>query len=197
VAIIIRRRVGELPPRRHIVTIFAVAIGSYLCLFLPTALAFWQIHLIARAGPKDDPVLDSDSAILSRYNNWQCVPRNINKDELEDLRSVLVRYTNNKVEIEQRTYGQLSENAKSAYSCKDKTNIVVTGIPSIFDVYLINNTIDDARKFESGHHLLRYSRFSAIWVPQSWWPVVAVGIGALTVILSYPFYVWRRIFSYG
>src|SRR5262245_25445983 len=46
VMLILRRPVGELPIRRHVVTVVAVAVSSYLWLVAPTVLAHRQIKAI-------------------------------------------------------------------------------------------------------------------------------------------------------
>src|SRR5262249_50580763 len=53
VALIHRIPVGELAPHRHVVTVVAVAIGSYLCLITPSLLAYPKISAIGRVGVSD------------------------------------------------------------------------------------------------------------------------------------------------
>jgi hypothetical protein len=91
---IIKKPVGELVPHRHVVTVVAVAIGSYLCLLTPSLLAYPHINAIKSVGPSDQ-VLNSDLEFLARYGDWYCVPPEVwdkNGSELEQLRNVLDRY---------------------------------------------------------------------------------------------------------
>src|ERR1700681_4714818 len=89
---ILGKPVGELAPRRHISTVVAVAIGSFVWLALPSVLTYPQISAIKRLGPNDQE-LSANLEIVSRYGRWDCVPPDVDADEIEKLRNVLAYYS--------------------------------------------------------------------------------------------------------
>jgi hypothetical protein len=185
---IIRKPVGELPPHRHVVTVVAVAIGSSLWLVTPSLLAYRQIEAINRVGLSDQ-ALNSDRDFLSQYDGWRCVPPNVwenaSKKNLEQLRTVLARYRVDArgVDLEK---GPISDNP----ACNG--NFLLRQSRLVFNSKETIDMIRDARGFESND--TSENQFNTIRISHSWWWVVAIGIGILTAILSYPRYVWRRTF---
>jgi len=181
--LILRTRVGELAPSRHIVTVVAVAVGSYLWLVAPGLLAYRQIDAIKRAGPSDQ-VLDGDLDFLSQYRIWRCVPQQVwdEPSNLERLRNVLARYGHN---------GELKKEP-SGSGC---TTNGVFALGQWFWVYESRETIRtirEAREFWTGNYNKGNPFYSIIG--HSWWLVVALAIGMLAAILSYPAHTWRRLF---
>jgi hypothetical protein len=177
--------VGELAPHRHIVTVVAVAMGSYLWLVTPSLLAYPQINAIKRV-ELGEPDLNKDFDFLSKYSDWRCVPRDVwdNESELERLRDVLARYYGHKVDLKKGSFGEY--NVRTCHlegnSPLDPSWIVNRGQEAI-------GTIKDARRPNDKNQFY--------WIGQSWWLAAAgaLGIGLLTAILSYPPYVWRRTFG--
>jgi hypothetical protein len=179
--IIIRKPVEELAPRRHIVTVLAVTIGSYFWLVTPSVLAYQPINAIKRVGPSDQK-LNADLEVVSHYSKWDCVPPDVlnNTDELEKLRNVLLYYSANVPDFKR-------EKGKDCAS-KDAISLGVWSVA--YDVGKAIDTIREARGFNT----FGENRFDAIRINLSWGQAFALGIGMLTAILSYPGYVWRRIF---
>lgn len=186
---ILRWPVGELPLRRHFVTFVAVAIGGYLWLVAPSLLALAEIRAIANIELSAED-LDRDRSVLSLYRDWQCVPKDVFDKERKKLFEVYKRYG-----YLFHSYSSPPANANDG-KCEDMdkdANFLrvsdsewrIRGIRRKIDVIL------DARSFwtvptEENQFLgIRESLFSSL--------LVAVGIGTLTVLLSYPLYVWHRL----
>jgi hypothetical protein len=207
---IIRKPVGELAPHRHVVTVVAVAIGSYLWLIAPSLLVYLQINAIAQVRLSDQE-LKTDLAFVSRYNDWECVPSSVwnNAIELKQLRDVSLRYY---------PYADVKKGPPSRESCGNKEAFSLDPTYVIRACKTAINTIIDARSFEPNMMSWLFDRlhnrsaqdhlgelrdkqndagenqFYAIWIGHSWWLLAALATGILTAILSYPRYVWRRIF---
>jgi len=198
IILIIRKPVGELPPLRHIVTVVAVTIGSYLLLVTPGLLAYPQINAIKRLDPGNQ-ILDSDSATLSRYSYWNCVPAQVwgnNNSEREQLRDLLARY-GIKVDLEADLK---KEPSSSSSGCKADDQFRVRDTLSLSYARDTISVIRDARSFASNSYYDSYfsyrrNQFYGIAIGHLWWPAAALGIGILTALWSYPWYVWRRTFS--
>jgi hypothetical protein len=176
VILVISKRVGELAPSRHITTVVAVAAGSYLWLVTPTILAYREINEIKLRGPSDQD-LRADYEFLTRYRDGMCVP----PDNLNQLRNVLARYGNN---IEPKKGTDQSACPQNTVSLDQAHNV--------FYVQRAIDTIRDARKVGT-RGFDRWNKFYDIF-DYYWWLAVAIAFGMLTAILSYPPYVWRRIF---
>jgi hypothetical protein len=181
VLFILKREVGELAPRRHIATVVAVAVGSFVWLVVPSLLAYPQIDAIKHVGPGDQQ-LNADLEVVSRYDRWNCVPPDVSDkpDEREKLRNVLVYYSANAPDFKK----------EKGRNCKSE-DAVSLGVWSVaYNVGRAIEIIREARGFDT----LGENRFDALRIDLSWWLAVALGIGVMTAILSYPLYVWRRIF---
>jgi hypothetical protein len=181
---IIRRPVGELVPHRHVVTVVAVAMGSYLWLVTPSLLAYPQIDAIKRIGPSDQ-VLNTDLNFLYQYGLWSCVPPHVWDDasKLEQLRDVLARYG----------YEGKPTKGKSVSWCTEDGVFELEQSSLAYNSRRTIETISHARKFGSSDYN-EENQFYGILIGHSWWLAAALGIGILTTILSYPAYVWRRTF---
>jgi hypothetical protein len=178
---IIRKPVGELAPHRHVVTVVAVAIGSYLWLITPSLLAYPQINAIAQIRLSDQE-LKTDLAFVSQYSYWTCVPSDVwnNESELKQLHDVFLRY-----------FAQANVKkgpANEECSIKEAFNLDQTYLVKMCKEAISN--IIDARSF--GSNYTAENGFYGIWIGHSWWLVAALATGILTAILSYPRYVWRR-----
>jgi hypothetical protein len=183
VSIIVRRPVGELPPRRHLVTVVAVAIGSYLWLVTPSWLAYQQISAIKRVDPGDQQ-LKADDEVISRYSRWECVPPDVfdNKDEVEQLRKVLVSYGADVRDVKKGREGDY---------CTPKDRFWAEPWRAVSRTRRAIEAIKEARDSgtDSGFYFIRTGPY--------WGLAVALGLGILTAVFSYPRYVWRRTFSRG
>jgi hypothetical protein len=178
--------VGELPLHRHIVTVVAVMIGSYLWLVSPTVFAYREISTIARTQP-DVNQLNADLDLLTRYLDWECIPPSVweKKDESEptlpQLRDVLTRYYNPKI--------MELETDPSSKSCKETDTRQVR---SSYRVYVSKEkikVIQDAHNFLDGDSRNQFSQIRGSFF---WFMAIALAIGLLTAIFSYPSYVWHR-----
>jgi len=180
---IIRWPVGELAPHRHVVTVVAVAIGSYLWLITPSLLAYPRINAIAQVRLSDRE-LKADLAFVSQYSDWRCVPSDVwrtNASELKQLHDVSLRY-----------YAANVKRGPPNESCIEGAAFILE--PEDFSRVCkeaINDVID-ARSF--GPKYARGNGFYGIWIGHLWWLLAALATGILTAILSYPRYVWRRTF---
>src|SRR5262249_54920529 len=185
---ILRKPVGELAPNRHIVTVCAVAMGSYLWLVTPSLLAYPQINAIERFGPNNQ-VLREDYRFLSQHDTWQCVPPAVWKEnisEFEQLRIVLTRYGYSE--------GGLNLNKGKVYSwskCQREGYFPLDSWWSVYESTKAIDTILSARSDKSPFYdIIGIGLFL-------WLAAASLGIGILTAILSYPLYVWRRTFGTG
>jgi hypothetical protein len=178
---IIGKPVGELAPRHHIVTVVAVAIGSFIWLAMPSVLAYPRINAIKRLGPSDQE-LSANLDVVSRYARWDCVPPDVGEGEIEKLRNVLVYYSGDVPDLKMEQAGN---------SCKSKgfSSLKPSGL--VYDTRKAIETIREARGFDGEN------RFYDIWNAPYSWLAAALGIGILTAIWSYPKYVWRRTFLRG
>jgi hypothetical protein len=168
---ILGKPVGELAPRRHISTVVAVAIGSFVWLALPSVLTYPQISAIKRLGPNDQE-LSANLEIVSRYGRWDCVPPDVDADEIEKLRNVLAYYSGAAPDLK-------TEQAGSSCKFKDFFSLQPPG-----PFYSTRNAIETIRE----------ARGYDIWSSPYSWVAVALGLGILAAIWSYPTYVWRRTF---
>jgi hypothetical protein len=164
------------------VTVLAVTVGSYLCLITPSVLAYPRINAIKRVGPSNQE-LNPDLEVVSRYSHWDCVPPDVlnKEDELEKLRNVLLYYYGTDVPDFKREKGN---------DCASKDAISL-GVWSV--AYNLGKAIG-AIRVARGFSTSGENRFDAIRIDLPWWQASALGIGILTAILSYPGYLWRRIF---
>lgn len=194
VRLILRRPVGELPARRHVVTLLAVTVGSYLWLVAPSMLALGEIKAIAKLEVSAEQ-LERDRAVLARYSNWQCVPMGKGRTELEQLKAIYARYDHPR-------YGPLKlQPIPPTRACDDPSqpqrsldpantmqipSFVIGSIEKKLDVIL------DAKSFSLWSGPVSENQFSHIRASFRWSFVAALGAGALAVLLSYPGYVWRR-----
>ena len=194
VALILRKSVGELAPHRHVVTVVAVAIGSYLLLVTPSFLASLKINAIKEVAIKKEE-LGADSDILARYASWMCVPSTVwdNTSELEQLRLVLVRYYGkDHINLEEPVSKYFQKSAVSVLSsCSKELNFSVSNWPLTYESRKGIRTIRDARGYRDSAGDPSENPFYYIWISYYWWLAGAIGIGILTAILSYPPYVWR------
>jgi hypothetical protein len=187
-----KRPVGELALHRHIVTVVAVAIGSYLWLVTPSLLAYPRINAIKWV-ELDQADLNKDFNFVSQYSDWRCVPPNVwNTSEPNRLSAILARYYKYEVEVKK---GQTEDPSYSFQACHAK------GDSPLAPPWLVDRgkqalgSIKDARSFlESNYD--NENKFYSIGIGRSWWvAAAALGVGILTAILSYPRYVWRRTFG--
>jgi hypothetical protein len=185
VLMILRRPVGELPLRRHVVTLIAVAVGSYLWLVTPSVLSLREIRAIANLASPEE--LDRDLSVLGLYSNWTCVPAGEGDAELEQLKKINERfdprYNSLRLEKGEINYLRCPKSDVSSYSHVNYFFV-------ISDVRDKINVIQDARHFWSDD--AASNRFSGIRASFSGFVWAALGIGILTTLLSYPAYVWRR-----
>ncbi len=206
--VIIRCPVGELPLRRHVVTIVFVGIGSYLLIVTPTVFANRQISAIAGV---NDRQLASDRSTLSQYAFWNCVPEHVfsepdlvNQNPPPELKSVLDRYNLGEVEFRKRgdsgaDCGEFVKESGVDGNIRSEKIFAVEGK----DLVALSNQlgftmtmINDARNFEDGNTIYEFpykNQFAAVEVPAYLWLLAALAIGLIAIILSYPFYVWRRL----
>jgi hypothetical protein len=203
---ILRKSVGELAPHRHVVTVIAVAIGSYLWFVTPSFLASLKINAIKKVAIEKE-VLGADSVILSQYGSWACVPSAVwdNMSELERLRLVLVRYYGkDRINPDQpiREYFKKEPVSDWRSQCNKELNFSLDKWSLAYDSTEAIQTIGDARGYNALVENLSHGNgdpsdnpFYYIWIGYYWWSAGAIGIGILTAILSYPRYVWRRTFG--
>jgi hypothetical protein len=178
---IVGKPVGELALRRHISTVVAVAIGSFVWLALPSVLTYRQINAIKRLGPNDQE-LSANLDVVSRYDRWDCVPPDVDAGEIEKLRNVLAYYSGAAPDLKKE---------QAVSSCKSKDFFSLTASSGAFySTRKVIETIREARGFRTNGE----NRFQDIWSLPYWWLAVALGLGILTAIWSYPTYVWRRTF---
>lgn len=187
---ILRKPVGEIALRRHVVTIVAVTIGSYIWLVTPSLLALVEIKTIAGVKPNDGE-LTAEREILGRYQRWNCIPPRVWKDEpalqieLEQLRPILARYVRDKIDLK-------TAMSDDYMACTEGDSRKVAGY-GVHSSFRIIETISDAHNLWSENWI--GTQFSDIRASLYWFAAIAIGIGLLTAIFSYPKYVWRRIFS--
>jgi hypothetical protein len=177
---IIGRDVGELPPRRHSVTVVAVAIGSFIWLAMPSVLTYPAIDAIKRLGPGDQELI-ANLEVVSRYGRWECVPPDVDRDEIEKLRNVIASYRGTAPDLKK-------EQAGSSCKSKDFSSLKPSG--ALYSTRIAIETISEARGFNTGGP----NRFYDLWSSPYSWLAVALGLGILTAIWSCPTYVWRRTF---
>ncbi|HKA02452.1 MAG TPA: hypothetical protein VKE70_38335 [Candidatus Solibacter sp.] len=177
---IVGKPVGELAPRRHISTVVAVAIGGFVWLALPSVLTYPQINAIKRVGPNDQE-LSANLEIVSRFDRWDCVPPDVDAEDIEKLRNVLAYYTGAAPDLKKE---------QAVISCKSKDFFSLTASGAFYSARKVIETIWEARGFKTDGK----NQFNDIWSWPYWWLAVALGLGILTAILSYPTYVWRRTF---
>jgi hypothetical protein len=188
VRVILRKPVGELALHRHIVTVVAITIGSYLWLVTPSFLAYLEIRAIAGV-QLGDPELNADLGFLTRYRDWRCIPPGVwkSKDEFErelkQLYDVLARYG--------YTAKLKTESSASYFTCDEGDSRQVAR-ESLYTPRQRIKVIQDARSFWSDDS--SENQFSGIQASFAWFLTIALGIGVLTTIFSYPSYVWRRTF---
>jgi hypothetical protein len=186
--------VGELAPHRHIVTVVAVAIGSYLWLVMPSLLAYPRINAIKQV-ELDEADLKKDFNLLSQYSDWRCVPPDVwnNESELNQLRAILARYHGYEVEVKK---GQIEDLSFAFRACHAKGDFPVASLWLVDRGNETIGTIKDARSFLASNYDNENQFYNTIGIGLSWWvAAAALGIGILTAILSYPRYVWRRTFG--
>ena len=183
---ILRTRVGEIALRRHTTTVVAVALGSYLWLITPSLFAYYEIRGISKLLTNDEA--NADIEILRRYSFWSCVPETVWADErkltmeLDQLRGSMKHYEEalpNPPELEANKY------------CNENNSRSAKGI----DASLAKDkalAISDAHAFFAGAK--GENRFALIRASFSLFPLLAIAIGILSAVLSYPIYVWRRRF---
>jgi len=184
-------RVGELAPHRHIVTVVAVAIGSYLWLVTPSLLAYPRLNAIKWIELDEAADLNKDFNFVSQYSDWSCVPPDVwNTSEPNRLRAILARYYEYEVEFKKAAEGSFFIQPCHLNGDRpiDPSSLVDRGKEAI-------GSIKAARSFlESNYD--NENKFYSIGIGRSWWvAAAALGIGILTAILSYPRYVWRRTFA--
>ena len=192
IASIVRVPVGELWPSRHVVTVVVVAFCSYLWLITPSFFAYRQIHEIATVGPNSTD-LDSDSKTLSQYTEWACVSQDVfdNPQKMSELRDVLKRYTEREWAVDD--LARRTEWSSPPRRCEKSTDRALNDwYNNVFTSRQIIGAIEDARSFESDTYN-EYNIFSRFIVGQLTWIFTSIGIGVLSCLLSYPFYVWRRV----
>src|SRR5262249_16098259 len=182
-SLLVATPVGELAPRRHIATVVAVAIGSYLWLVMPSVLAYPQINAIKRIGPPGDRDLTAHLEVVSRYSDWECVPPDVldNASELEELRFVLVYYGADARDLKKGKRGD---------RCTSKDSFELESSLSVYRTRKAIEAIREARGFATRGE----NRFDLIRTGPFRWLAVAFGLGMAAAIMSYPLYVWRRIF---
>jgi hypothetical protein len=185
---IIGKPVGELPPHRHIVTVAAVAVGSYLWLITPNLLAYPQINAIKQVEVRE-PDLNKDSNFLSKYSDWKCVPQyvwELDKSELEQLNDVLARYYGHKFDLKKGSYKEESIFIRDCH---------VQGDSPLHQSRIIDRSKEAISTIEDARRPNKMNTF--YWISLAWWLTAAgaLGIGLLTAILSYPSYVWQRTFG--
>jgi hypothetical protein len=168
---IVGKPVGELALRRHISTVVAVTIGSFVWLALPTVLMYPQVSAIKRL-VLNDQQLSADSEVVSRYRRWDCVPPNVDADEIVKLRTVLAYYSGAAPDLKK-------EQARS--SCKSKDFFSLQPSEPFNSTKDAIDTIREARGYD-------------LWGSPYSWAAVSLGLGVLVAIWSYPTYVWRRTF---
>jgi hypothetical protein len=186
--IILRRSVGELPLSRHVMTLVAVAVGSYLWLVTPSALSLREIRAIANLDLSPEE-LDRDLSVLGLYSGWSCVPASEGDAELEQFRKLYERY----IDPEYGPFLKL-ERSNSYKACPkpDTMNYLQVNYSyEVHDIFDKIRVIQDARHFWSDDGLAS-NRFSRIRASFFWFAWAGLGIGILTILLSYPEYVWRR-----
>jgi hypothetical protein len=71
---ILRKPVGEIALRRHVVTVVAVGVGSYLWLVTPSLFAYVEINAI-KGVDLSDRELQADVEFLGLYKGWDCIPQ--------------------------------------------------------------------------------------------------------------------------
>ena len=184
--VILRKPVGEIALYRHIITVLAVAIGSYAWLVAPSLLAYAEIRIIARVKPSDQE-LNEQLELLSRHRDWQCIPSSKAMDEVETLRKVIKRYY-----PDSNIYTKPSSEYAGCEGEGTQEIHVSTRWNAISDIKKIIKKIQNARSFR----LNDYSKNQFAYIRNSfhWFMAIAFGIGVITAILSYPLYVWRRTF---
>jgi hypothetical protein len=187
---ILRKPVGEIALRRHVVTVVAVGVGSYLWLVTPSLFAYVEINAI-KGVDLSDRELQADVEFLGLYKGWDCIPPSVWKDErefqrkLEQLHEVLDRYVGYKFDLK-------TEPSPSYISCDQQGSLAISS-------YYISSSkekttaIQDARRFWVQDN--SPNQFSSIRKSFSWFIAIALGFGVLTAIFSYPTYVWGRTFS--
>lgn len=184
---ILRRPVGELPLRRHIATLLAVAIGSYIWLVAPSVMAFGEIRAIANVELSADAI-NRDLNVLSLYRNWECVPEGEGEAELEQLNRVYARYSYPLPKGIQLTESLSSQECGED---SDSSDYLRAGYLATGYTRERITAIQDARRFLDEPQA--DNQFSNIRSSTYWFVLVAFVVGGLTVLLSYPAYVWRRI----
>lgn len=187
VLVILRRPVGELPLRRHFATFVAVAIGSYVWLVTPSVMAIGEIRAIASVDLSVDTI-NQDLNVLSLYRNWECVPEGLGGAELEQLNAVYARYSYPPSNGIQLVDALPSQNCAEE---SDSSSFLRAGSWNISHTRKRIDAIRDARRFidePKSENQFSYIRSSMVW-----FVLVAIVVGALTSLLSYPAYVWRRI----
>jgi hypothetical protein len=195
VRFILRKPVGEVPPSRHLVTVIAVTVGSYLWLVAPGLLTLFEISKIKNVelseGVKsDDRValvqLNADLDTLSLYRSWRCIPPG-KESEIQKLCKLADRYYVSGY-CSGSPVNQELEPAADDINCVDKRSWRTKFWP----VYSIRRTIlaiKDAWGLPSEEHPFSIIRESWVWLL-----IAALGFGLFTAMFSYPSYVWRRIF---
>jgi hypothetical protein len=184
---ILTKPVGELMPRRHVVTVLAVATGTYLVLVTPSLLAYPQIEVIKRVGPEK---MDAHFDMLARHDAWNCMPPGTSDDELQKLGDVVDIYIEGGSSGIKRVEEPLVDSKRQ---CHREGKLPVED-PSIVDIsqYRIR-MIRDARSLYTNYDVQNI--FYIFRIDHYWWFLAAIAIGILTAIFSYPAYVWRRILS--
>jgi hypothetical protein len=185
---IVRRGVDELPLHRHVVTLVAVTFGSYLWLAAPGWLANLQMKAIARIALSEE-LLQADRIVVTRYDDWYCVPATFDQNELNQLRAVLERYYGRAPES-----ADLTKRQAAAFFCSegDMTLGAAFFVPSArhaIDTILISRGLQPPKATDdSPIYFMR--TFNAYWLM-----FAAFVLGLLTVAFSYPRYVWLRTFG--
>lgn len=180
--LILRRPVGEVALQRHLITVVAVGLVSYLWLVTPSLLALVEVQALRRVDISAR-TLESDREVLARHNNWACIPPRVWQDEKElaQIRNAIGRYRK-----------AVDVRLEKAPGCDEKESQKLT--PDYESYFILKDiaVLLDAKSL--GSDSAGPNQFSRLCASLLWFTLPGLGMGILAAALSYPSYVWRRNF---